>query len=532
MTLRRATRSAAAGPARISSGSGRRRALTELTDAWVPALFDAAGGAGIGAALVAVGGYGRCELSPGSDLDLLLLVPGHGARPRRAPRWRRPVWYPVWDAGSAARPRAAHPRARRAASPTTTCGPCSGCSTCGTSPATRPSARALREAVLADWRGFARRRLPELFAACRRAGRARRRPGLLARARPQGVARRAARPGRAAGGRGVVGGRHAGTTGSTTHGSALLDVRDALHDRDRPGQRPARAAGAGGGRQAARPAGRRRAAAAGRRGRPPVAYALDDAGSGSSGRSRPRPAVRAQGRRADWATRAPLADGVVEQDGEVVLARDARPADDPALVLRAAAAAAQAGLRLAPHTVERLATECPPLPEPWPRAALDGLLSLLGAGPRRPIPVWEALDQAGLTARLLPDWERVRSRPQRNAVHRFTVDRHLVETAVRRRGVRAPGRPAGPAARRRAAARHRQGLAGRPLRGGRRGGGRPRRRGWASAAGRRRGAGDAGAPPPAAAGHGDPARPGRPGDGRARRRGRADDRRPWTCCTR
>jgi [protein-PII] uridylyltransferase len=119
---------------------------------------------------------------------------------------------------------------------------------------------------------------------------------------------------------------------------------------------------------------------------------------------------------------------VVEQDGEVVLARAADPATDPVLVLRAAAAAAQAGLPLAPRTLARLA-ECPPLPVPWPAAARDALLSLLGAG-RSAVGVWEALDTEGLITALIPDWERVRNRPQRNPLHRFTVDRHLVEAAA------------------------------------------------------------------------------------------------------
>jgi len=119
---------------------------------------------------------------------------------------------------------------------------------------------------------------------------------------------------------------------------------------------------------------------------------------------------------------------VVEQDGEVVLARAADPAGDPALVLRAAAAAAQASLPLAPRALARLA-ECPPLPVPWPPEARNALLALLGAGSSA-IAVWEALDQEGLLAALIPDWDRVRNRPQRNPLHRFTVDRHLVECAA------------------------------------------------------------------------------------------------------
>ncbi len=44
--------------------------------------------------------------------------------------------------------------------------------------------------------------------------------------------------------------------------------------------------------------------------------------------------------------------------------------------------------------------------------------------------VWESLDQAGLITTLLPDWERLRSMPQRDPVHLYTVDRHLMQTAV------------------------------------------------------------------------------------------------------
>src|SRR6266511_3450196 len=54
----------------------------------------------------------------------------------------------------------------------------------------------------------------------------------------------------------------------------------------------------------------------------------------------------------------------------------------------------------------------------------------------------ELLEQGGVMDALLPEWERVRCKPQHNPFHRWTVDRHLVETAVHAAAlVRRVGRP-------------------------------------------------------------------------------------------
>ena len=42
----------------------------------------------------------------------------------------------------------------------------------------------------------------------------------------------------------------------------------------------------------------------------------------------------------------------------------------------------------------------------------------------------ESLDQHGLLVRLIPEWAAVRNKPQRNAYHTYTVDRHLLEAAA------------------------------------------------------------------------------------------------------
>jgi [protein-PII] uridylyltransferase len=99
------------------------------------------------------------------------------------------------------------------------------------------------------------------------------------------------------------------------------------------------------------------------------------------------------------------------------------------VVLRAARAAAVHDTRIDRASLDRLRREAPRFPEPWPEGAREVLADVLLAGPPA-IRVFETLDQRGLLVNLIPEWEAVRSRPQRNAYHRFTVDRHLVEAAA------------------------------------------------------------------------------------------------------
>ncbi|MFT3899772.1 MAG: [protein-PII] uridylyltransferase [Gordonia sp. (in: high G+C Gram-positive bacteria)] len=127
--------------------------------------------------------------------------------------------------------------------------------------------------------------------------------------------------------------------------------------------------------------------------------------------------------------RRPLDEGVVEHGGEVVLARDAIPSHDPGLVLRVANAAARAGLPISTSTLHRLADYAPEIRGTWPAPILDSLLDLLATGPAMLGPV-EALDRMGLWGRLFPEWDFVRDLPPRDAVHAWTVDRHLLEAVA------------------------------------------------------------------------------------------------------
>ncbi|CAN2206263.1 GlnD UTP,GlnB (protein PII) uridylyltransferase [Candidatus Nanopelagicaceae bacterium] len=118
---------------------------------------------------------------------------------------------------------------------------------------------------------------------------------------------------------------------------------------------------------------------------------------------------------------------------EVTIDLDADFSLDPTIGLRACAAAAQLGLPISMDSLERLSgalkSGATKLPNPWPRDARENLISLIGAGSAM-VQIFEALDQEEIIFHWIPEWRAVRSLPQRNVLHRHTVDRHMVETAV------------------------------------------------------------------------------------------------------
>jgi len=409
-------------------GTDFARAYAELVDVWLASLI----GGEPGIALVAVGGYGRAELCPGSDLDVLLL---HRDRPDIAAVAQR-LWYPIWDAGvgldhSVRTASEALAVARHDLK--TIAGLLDARHIAGEKSLTTD----LAERILEQWRRHARQWLAALHAM---------------------VAERHARVGEVAflvepelkegkGGLRDVAALQAvfralpelaeTAIDFASLTNTLLAVRVELH----------RAAG---------------------KGLDQLVFEEQDAVASALGLADAdallamvSTAARTIGWSSDEVWRrvdrwlaparrpapppdAPHYAGVALKDGEVhvsdpawgdalrppELRGDGEP-DVRALLLGGAAFAAYAGAPLGRLAIGELRT-CTSTVSPdceWSEAARQALISLLGAGAAA-VPVLEALDQFGLLVWLLPEWQAVRNRPQRNVYHRYTVDRHLLETAA------------------------------------------------------------------------------------------------------
>ncbi len=131
---------------------------------------------------------------------------------------------------------------------------------------------------------------------------------------------------------------------------------------------------------------------------------------------RPRPAV-------------PISDRVVVRNDYLEIAPGIDVAAQPLLLLELAELAAHRDIAIGRDTLADFAESGWAIPEPWPEAARQRLANIFLAG-RAAIDVVEDLDHYGLMTQLLPEWEAVRCKPQRNVLHTFTVDRHLCEAAA------------------------------------------------------------------------------------------------------
>jgi [protein-PII] uridylyltransferase len=410
----------------LDPGPGKRRlgaealrtALVDLHDFWLSSRC-AAIGLTDRAALVAVGALGRRELAPYSDLDLVLLHDGH----KDVERLAEQLWYPLWDAGIGLDHSVRTPgQAVQVAA--TDLRAAFGLLEARHIAGDAELSEKVKSAVRQAWRAGIRGRFDEIADGAH--GRWRKSGDVAHRVEPDlknghgglrdvqlidalAAAQLVDRPARD-----VLEGR-----------DLLLNVRTELHRMAGRARDVLRAQDADEVAISLDIADRFELARALSHAARSVAFAAE-VGLRQARNALPRRGLAAL-RRAP--VRRPLDSGVVEHAGEVALARDATAARDPALVLRVAATAARTGLPVAAGTLHRLADTAPELREPWPRAALGELLSLLGSG-RPLVDVVESLDRTGLWGRLFPEWGAVRDLPPRDRAHVWTVDRHLVEACA------------------------------------------------------------------------------------------------------
>jgi len=402
-----------------------RRERSNESDRFLRSLFMGVANEISGVALAAVGGYGRGELSPGSDLDILFLHNGKIDEKSLGDLVNK-VLYPLWDKSfkvdHSVRTRA-QTRESASADLKVALGLLDIRLICGDA----DLVAAVQHDALDEWRSNSRERLPQL------------RSSLIERHKRAGDLAYLLEPDlkEARGGlRDINALRAISISGAalvslehiSNAESVLMSAREALHtvtgrDKDRllfqEQDKVAEVL-----KYADADALMSDIAQAARS----VDYLLestwhrlDHRGKDGLGRFLKKPRITQ------------VAQGISIAHQEVLIDEGFDLAKDPVIGLRAAAVAAQAGLPVSPTTLQKLAQSyndgAGKLPNPWPRAARENLIALIGAG-NPLVRIWESLDQEEILFHWLPEWRAVRSLPQRNALHRHTVDRHMVETAV------------------------------------------------------------------------------------------------------
>jgi [protein-PII] uridylyltransferase len=394
------------------------RAYAERMDGWLTSLYEGAASGADGVALLAVGGYGRAELAPQSDVDVLLLhtgVKGIGSIAES-------IWYPMWDEGLKLGHAVRTPKEALALA-ADDLDTATSLVTVRHLAGDRALSDDLAERALALWRKRARRWLAEISTRVR------------VRQAEAGEVAFLLEPDLKEG-RGGLRDVHAirwaelaqavmlegDDAALEANHAVLLDARVELHRlTHRPGDRllleeqddVAAALGCPDADELMRAVSTAARSIAWTSDE--VWERVDSSLSGPRGWRMARDQV--------------LAADVVLREGRVCLTAGADPAGDPLVLMRVATAAAESDSRMERHTLDRLAAEAPEVPAPWSDEARDLFTRLLLAG-RPAIHVVDSLDQRDLFVRILPEWAAVRCKPQRNAFHRFTVDRHLCETAA------------------------------------------------------------------------------------------------------
>jgi [protein-PII] uridylyltransferase len=117
----------------------------------------------------------------------------------------------------------------------------------------------------------------------------------------------------------------------------------------------------------------------------------------------------------------------------------------PAGILRGLAQVAKERGVVPPATLD--AIEAAPVPDPvtWTQDIRDAFLELLRSG-EEGVRMLEVLDRIGLLERYLPEWALVRCRPQRDPYHRYSVDVHLLQALAGMAQLLGDGAPVDPMA--------------------------------------------------------------------------------------